>query len=83
MTANHAELGDPPSPECRYVVTLDDSLTSSLVGRAERHYTSPALTAEEALALASALTSIPVTTTGAWLLPTAGGQSVIALQQAP
>jgi hypothetical protein len=83
MTPNRAELGAPPAPDYRYVVTLDDSLTSSLVGRDERHYASPSLRAEDALALASAFTSSVVTTTGRWLLPTAGGQSVVVLKPAP
>lgn len=83
MTSNRVELGAAPSPARRYVVMVDDSLTPALVQRAERHYTSPALAPEDALALASAFTSTVVRTTGKWLLPAAGGQSIVVLQEAP
>jgi hypothetical protein len=83
MTPNKAQLGAPLSPTRRYVVRLDDSLSNALVDRDERHHTSPPLDAQQALALASAFTSIPVTTTGKWLLPAAGGQSVVSLELAP
>jgi hypothetical protein len=83
MTPNKAQLGAPLSPTRRYVVRLDDSLSNALVDRDKRHHTSPPLDAQQALALASAFTSIPVTTTGKWLLPAAGGQSVVSLELAP
>ena len=82
MTHNRAELGPAPSRGRRYVVTLDDNLSPALVQRGERHYTSPPLGADDAVALASALTSTAVTTPGRWILPAAGGQSIVVLREA-
>jgi hypothetical protein len=82
MTPNRAQLGAAPSPDRGYVVTLDDTLSPALVHRSERHYASPALGADDAVALASALTSTVVTTNGWWILPAAGGQSIVVLREA-
>ena len=80
MTPIRAKLGDAPDPGGIYVVTLDDALTTPLVQREERHYISPTLTSPQALELATAFISTPVATTGSWLLPAAGGQTVVVLR---
>jgi hypothetical protein len=78
MTPNKAELGAPLSPTRRYVVSLDDSLGNALIEPGERHYTRPPLSRQQALALASAFTSIPVTTTGKWGGGGGGGKSIVS-----
>ncbi len=82
MTLNRAELGAAASPGRRHVVTLDDNLSPALVQRRECHYTSPPLGADDAVALASALTSTAVTTPGWWILPAADRQSIVVLREA-